>query len=191
MDDFSVRRKRLEEERESEKTYHKRLSVREKKSAKNVCFKRNLQVIFQRFGLAKEAERKEPEKRCSGTRKLLSSTILMVCMVSFVSAIECDDMILRKSRFWQLYRCTWRRFTSKYETGVRLSLDAGLKWTLKALGMVQEAAGKKAYWSHYSYGWLVYFKDNIGDHHRSDSTYWYSKAAKKQPRRHDETESTT
>lgn len=183
MISLSVRRKRLEEEkREREEAYRKALERTREEERKERLFQAESGHIPTILYLAKEAERKNLREALFWYEKAAQFDNIngMHGVVRICNRMR-DDMILReKSRFWQLYiDALDGDLQAKYETGRAFISGHGIEVNVvKGLGMVQEAAERKHIEAIIFMGDWCISKDNITPS-PGDSTYWYSKAAKR------------
>ncbi len=183
MISLSVRRKRLEEEkREREEAYRKALERTREEERKERLFQAESGHIPTILYLAKEAERKNLREALFWYEKAAQFDNIngMHGVVRLCNKMR-DDMILReKSRFWQLFIDGLEGdLQAKYETGRAFISGRGIEVNVvKGLGMIQEAAERKHIDAIIFMGDWCVSKDNISPS-PGDSTYWYSKAAKR------------
>lgn len=183
MISLSVRRKRLEEEkREREEAYRKALERTREEERKERLFQAESGHIPTILYLAKEAERKNLREALFWYEKAAQFDNVngMHGVVRICNKMR-DDMILReKGRFWQSYIDGLEGdLHAKYETGCAFISGLGTEVNVvKGLAMIQDAAERKHIEAIIYMGDWCISKDNVSPS-PGDSTYWYSKAAKR------------
>ncbi len=179
---LSVRKKRLEEERrEREEAYRKALERTREEERKERLFQAESGHIPTILYLAKEAERKNLREALFWYEKAahLDNRNGMHGVVRICSKMR-DDMVFReKSRFWQLFIDGLDGdLEAKFETGKAFVFGLGTEVdVVKGLGLIQEAAERKHMEAIIFMGDWCVSKHNLSPS-PSDSSYWYSKAAK-------------
>lgn len=183
MISLSVRKKRLEEEkREREEAYRKALERTREEERKERLFQAESGHIPTILYLAKEAERKNSREALFWYEKAAQFDNVngMHGVVRICNKMR-DDMILReKGRFWQSYIDGLEGdLQAKYETGCAFISGLGTEVNVvKGLAMIQDAAERKHIEAIIYMGDWCISKDNVSPS-PGDSTYWYSKAAKR------------
>ncbi|WP_165313245.1 tetratricopeptide repeat protein [Vibrio ziniensis] len=183
MVSLSVRKKRLEEERkEREEAYRRALERTREEERQERLFKAESGHIPTILYMAKESERGNLREALFWYEKaaLLDNINGMHGVVRICKRMR-DDMILRsKSQFWEMFiKGLEGDLQAKFETGQSLVFGRGTEVNVvKGLGLIQEAAERKYIEAIIFMGDWCISKDNLSPS-PGDSTYWYSKAAKR------------
>ncbi len=182
MISLSVRKKRLElEKQQREEAYRRALERSREEERRERLFQAESGHIPTILYMAKEAEKKNLREALFWYEKAASfDNITGMHGVVRVCNRMRDDIVLRaKSRFWEAcIRGLEGDLSAKFETGQALVHGHGTEVNVvKGLSLIQEAAESNHIESILFMGAWCVSPDNLSPS-PGDSTYWYSKAAK-------------